>query len=159
PALLSLAAAVTWGVADFCGGVASRKSNVYGTVLVAYGTGFLLFLLFALFLREPFPGWPSIAWGLAAGVSGGVGLTSLYRALAIGTMGINAPVASVIQGILPVAFTFVTLGLPSRTQLVGFALALIAIWLVAMPPGGIARPQGVGLAMIAGVGFSGFLLF
>lgn len=158
-ALLSLAAAVSWGAGDFSGGVASRKSNVYGVVMVAYTVGFVATLIMALLLHDPWPGWHSIAWGAAAGLSGGVGLTSLYRSLAIGAMGINAPIASVVTGILPIAFTFVTLGLPTRTQLAGFVLALLAIWLIAMPSGGLARPKGVGLALLAGVGFSGFLLF
>ncbi len=98
-------------------------------------------------------------WGVAAGAVGAVGLVCLYRALAIGTMGINAPVAAVVTGILPVAFTFLTLGLPTRLQLGGFVLALIAIWLIAMPAGDLGRPKGLGLAVLAGVGFSGFLLF
>jgi drug/metabolite transporter (DMT)-like permease len=158
-ALLSLAAAVSWGAGDFSGGVASRKSNVYSVVLVAYAVGLLLTLTMALLLHDPWPGWHSMAWGAAAGFSGGVGLTSLYRSLAIGTMGVNAPIASVVTGILPIAFTFLTLGLPTRNQLVGFVFALLAIWLIAMPSGGLARPKGIGLALLAGVGFSGFLLF
>ena len=158
-ALLSLAAAISWGAGDFSGGVASRKSNVYGVVLVAYVVGLIFTIIMALIVHDPWPGWHSMAWGAAAGVAGGVGLTSLYRSLAIGTMGINAPIASVVTGILPIAFTFLTLGLPTRTQLAGFILALVAIWLIAMPPGGLARPKGIGLALLAGVGFSGFLLF
>lgn len=158
-ALLSLTAAVSWGAGDFSGGVASRKSNVYGVVIVAYAVGLFATLIMALVLHDPWPGWHSMAWGAAAGLSGGVGLTSLYRSLAIGTMGINAPIASVVTGILPVAFTFLTLGLPTRTQLAGFVLALLAIWLIAMPSGNLERPRGIGLALLAGVGFSGFLLF
>lgn len=158
-ALLSLAAALSWGAGDFSGGVASRRSNVYSVVMVAYAVGLGLNLIIAILLHDPWPGWQSIAWGAAAGFSGGIGLTSLYRSLAIGTMGINAPVASVVTGILPVAFTFLTLGLPTRSQLGGFVLALIAIWLIAMPNGELGRPKGLGLAVLAGVGFSGFLLF
>lgn len=158
-ALLSLAAALSWGAGDFSGGIASRKTNVYAVVMVAYAVGLALNIIFALLLHDPWPGWTSIAWGAAAGLSGGIGLASLYRSLAIGTMGINAPVASVVTGILPVAFTFLTLGLPKPSQLAGFVLALIAIWLIAMPSGDIGRPKGLGLAILAGVGFSGFLLF
>ena len=156
--LLSLCAAISWGAGDFSGGLASKKSSVYGVVLVAHAVGFAFTVIVALLWRDPWPGTHSILWGLAAGLSGGVGLVSLYRSLAIGTMGINAPVASVVTGILPVAFTFLTLGLPSRLQLAGFALALIAIWLISMPSGELGRPKGIELALLAGVGFSGFLL-
>jgi drug/metabolite transporter (DMT)-like permease len=157
--LLSLAAAVSWGAADFSGGLASKKSNVYGVVLVAHAVGLVFNLSIASLVRDPWPGTTSMLWGVAAGVVGAIGLMSLYRALAIGTMGINAPVAAVVTGILPVAFTFLTLGLPTRLQLGGFVLALIAIWLIAMPSGELGRPKGLGLAVLAGVGFSGFLLF
>ncbi len=157
--LLSLAAAVSWGAADFSGGLASKKSNVYVVVLVAHAVGLVFNAVVALLWRDPWPGTASEMWGVAAGLVGAVGLMSLYRALAIGTMGINAPVAAVVTGILPVAFTFLTLGLPTRLQLGGFVLALLAIWLIAMPSGGLGRPKGLGLALLAGVGFSGFLLF
>ena len=157
-ALLSLAAAASWGAADFSGGLASKKSNVYGVVLAAHTVGLLFTLAIALLWRDPWPGWHSMGWGFAAGISGGIGLVSLYRSLAVGTMGINAPVASVVTGLLPVAFTFLTLGLPTRNQFAGFALALLAIWLVAMPSEHVGRPRGLGLAILAGVGFSGFLL-
>ncbi|HEU5400237.1 MAG TPA: DMT family transporter [Terriglobales bacterium] len=156
--LLSLAAAVSWGAADFSGGLASKKSNVYGVVLVAHAVGLVFNLVVAFAWRDPWPGAVSMMWGVAAGLVGAVGLMSLYRALAIGTMGINAPVAAVVTGILPVAFTFVTLGLPTRLQLGGFSLALIAIGLIAMPSGELGRPKGLGLAVLAGVGFSGFLV-
>ncbi len=155
---LSLAAAVSWGAADFSGGIASKKSNVYGVVLVAHAVGLLFTVAVALLWRDPWPGTHAMAWGFAAGISGGVGLAALYRSLAIGTMGINAPVASVVTGILPVAFTFVTLGLPGRAQLGGFVLALVSIWLIAMPAGELGRPKGLPLAVLAGIGFSGFLV-
>jgi drug/metabolite transporter (DMT)-like permease len=156
--LLSLGAAISWGAGDFSGGLASKKSNVYGVVLGAHTVGLIFTAAVALLWGDPWPGMHSMWWGFAAGLSGGIGLVSLYRSLAIGTMGINAPVASVVTGILPVAFTFLTLGLPGRLQLAGFALALISIWLIAMPSGDLGRPKGIELALLAGVGFSGFLV-
>jgi drug/metabolite transporter (DMT)-like permease len=156
--LLSLGAAISWGAGDFSGGLASKKSNVYGVVLGAHAVGLIFTAAVALLWGDPWPGMHAMWWGFAAGLSGGVGLVSLYRSLAIGTMGINAPVASVVTGILPVAFTFLTLGLPGRLQLAGFALALISIWLIAMPSGDLGRPKGIELALLAGVGFSGFLV-
>ncbi len=159
PSVLSLAAAASWGAGDFSGGLASRKSSVYGVVLYAHAVGLVFTTAVALLWREAWPGTAAMLWGFAAGIAGGIGLAALYRSLAIGTMGINAPVASVITGTLPVAFTFLSIGLPGRNQLFGFALALVAIWLIAMPAGELGRPKGLPLAALAGVGFSGFLLF
>jgi drug/metabolite transporter (DMT)-like permease len=91
-------------------------------------------------------------------VTGGLGLVSLYRALAIGQMGINAPVAAVITGALPVLFGIWKEGLPSVTQFIGFGVALVAIWLIALPNGEIGRPRGLGLAVCAGIGFGLYLI-
>jgi drug/metabolite transporter (DMT)-like permease len=156
---LSLAAAVSWGAADFSGGVAAKRVNTFGVVIVAHGTGLLFMFLLALLAREPVPSWSSFVWGIGAGLVGGIGLAAFYKALAVGKMGINAPLSAVITAMLPVLFSFSTEGLPKTLQLIGFALAFIGIWLIATQSGAGDRPAGLGLAVIAGVGFSGFLLF
>jgi drug/metabolite transporter (DMT)-like permease len=154
----SLAAAACWGSADFSGGVGSKGSNTFGVVVIAHTTGLISMLVLALVTREPVPSIHALIWGAAAGVLGGVGLVSLYRALAIGQMGINAPVAAVITGALPVLFGIWKEGLPAPIQFGGFALALLAIWLIALPSGGVGRPKGIGLAITAGVGFGLYLI-
>jgi drug/metabolite transporter (DMT)-like permease len=156
---LSLAAAATWGAADFSGGMAAKRVNAFGVVVVAHGTGLGFMLLLALLAGEPLPGRSSLLWGIAAGLVGGIGLAVFYKALAVGKMGINAPLSAVITAVLPVLFSFGTEGLPRATQLIGFGLAFLGIWLVAAQTGSGGRPQGIGLAIIAGIGFSGFLLF
>ena len=155
---LSLAAAACWGTGDFGGGLGSRGSNAYGVVVVAHGTGLLCMLALAIATGEPIPSHAAMLWGAAAGFGGGLGLVSLYRALAIGQMGINAPVAAVITGALPVLFGIWKEGYPATIQVVGFGVALIAIWLIAMPSGDIGRPKGLGLAICAGIGFGIYLI-
>jgi drug/metabolite transporter (DMT)-like permease len=156
---LSLCAAAAWGAADFSGAIATRSANALGVVRIAHGTGFVFMVVLAVLTSDPFPSSTALLWGAAAGVAGAVGLVSLYRALAIGKMGINAPVAAVISATLPVAFGVWTEGAPGALQLTGFGVALGAIWFIALPEGDVGRPKGLGLAMLAGVGFSGFLLF
>jgi drug/metabolite transporter (DMT)-like permease len=87
-----------------------------------------------------------------------LGIAALYKALAIGRMGIIAPVASVITGVLPVLVGIRTEGMPDRFQLAGFVLALMSIWLVAKPDGEIDSHRGLGLAVLAGVMFGMFLV-
>jgi drug/metabolite transporter (DMT)-like permease len=154
----SLAAAASWGSADFSGGIASKDSNPFGVVIVAHSTGLVCMLALALLTGEPIPSHRALLWGVAAGLGGGFGLVSLYRALAVGQMGINAPVAAVITGALPVLFGIWKEGPPALIQIGGFALALVAIWLIAMPAGEIGRPRGLGLAILAGIGFSIYLV-
>ncbi|HMK29496.1 MAG TPA: DMT family transporter [Terriglobales bacterium] len=155
---LSLAAAACWGTADFNGGLAAKGSDAFGVVVVAHGAGLLCMLAFALATGEPIPPRSALLWGAAAGLAGGIGLAALYRALAIGQMGINAPVAAMITAALPVVVSFRTEGLPTVMQFAGFALALLAIGLIAMPSQELGRPKGLGLAVVAGVGFGGFLV-
>ena len=156
---LSLSAAASWGAADFSGGLAAKRADTFGVVVVAHATGLLFMLTLALLAHEPVPERAALLWGAAAGLVGGVGLAALYKALAIGTMGINAPLSAVITAVLPLLFSFLTEGLPRTWQLAGFALALVSIWLIAGQPGARGRNPGMGLAVIAGIGFSGFLLF
>ncbi len=156
---LSLAAAASWGAADFSGGIAAKTTNAFRVVVVAHLTRFLFMLALALATAEPLPPPRTLAWAAAAGLAGGIGLVALYRALAVGTMGINAPLSAVITALLPLMFSFLTEGLPGRLRIAGFVLALLCIWLIAAPPAGArARQKGVGLAIVAGIGFGGFLL-
>ncbi len=156
---LSLAAAATWGAADFSGGMAAKRVNAFGVVVFAHATGLAFMLLLALLAGEAIPSRTALLWGVAAGLVGGLGLVAFYKALAVGKMGINAPLSAVITAVLPVLFSFGTEGLPRTTQLIGFGLAFLGIWLVAAQTSEGGRPEGIGLAILAGIGFSGFLLF
>ena len=156
---LSLSAAVSWGAADFSGGIATKTANVFSVIVVAHATGLAVMLLLALLVREPIPGWTSLLWGIVAGLAGGIGLAALYKALAIGKMGINAPLSCVITAVVPLLFSFSTEGLPHAVQMIGFVVALVSIWLIATQRGAAEESQGLGLAVVAGIGFGGFLLF
>ncbi|MGI9104206.1 MAG: EamA family transporter [Terriglobales bacterium] len=157
--ILSLSAAVSWGAADFSGGIATKAANPFRVVVVAHFAGLIFMLALALFSGEPAPAMRALAVGAAAGMVGGIGLAAFYKSLAVGTMGINAPLSSVITALLPLSFSFVTEGLPNAVRIFGFVLALISIWVIAAPHQiGARRQQGVGLAVVAGIGFGGFLL-
>lgn len=155
---MSLSAAAVWGGGDFSGGIAARRANVFRVVAGAHACGLLMMLAFAWLTREPMPPMSSLGWGVVAGVTGAFGIAALYKGLAIGRMGVVAPVASVVTAVLPVLFDFRLEGMPDRLQLAGFTLALISIWLVARPDGRIDSHRGLGLAILAGVMFGLFLV-
>ena len=157
-ASLSLGAAVVWGAGDFAGGIATKRANVFRVVCGAHACGLVFMLLLAWLTREPISPPSSWLWGVAAGVTGAFGIAALYKGLAIGRMGIVAPVASVITAVLPVLVGIRTEGMPDRIQLAGFALALVSIWLVARPDGETDSHRGLGLALLAGVMFGLFLV-
>lgn len=155
---MSLSAAAVWGAGDFSGGIATRRANVFRVVAGAHACGLVMMLLLAWLTREPMPPPSSLAWGVAAGLTGAFGIAALYKGLATGRMGVVAPVASVVTAVLPVLFGFRLEGMPDRFQLAGFALALVSIWLVARPDGQIDSHRGLGLAVLAGVMFGLFLI-
>ena len=153
-----LLAAALWGSGDFSGGVASKSRDAFRVVAGAHGTGLILSLAIALLIREPLPSTAAVLWAILGGVSGGLALGAFYRALAIGTMGVNAPAAAIITTALPLAVGMFTQGIPKPLQLAGFALAALSILLVSRPEKLHGRPKGLGLAILSGVGFGIFLV-
>ena len=156
--LLSLSAAVAWGAGDFSGGLATRESTVFGVVAVAHAIGLAMMVAMAVLFREALPSGVALAWAAAAGLVGGAGLACLYRALAVGKMGLNAPLSSVIAALVPLVFSLFSEGLPHLWRLSGFAVALVSIWLIATESGAGGDSSGLGLAIAAGLGLGGFLL-
>jgi len=158
PALLALAASLSYGAGDFTGGIASRRVGAFRTVLVSFTVGLLALTAVALATGEAFPSRTDTLWGALSGVTGVVGFVCLMHGLARGQMGVVSPVSAALATSIPVLFAALTQGLPSIQQQLGFALALVAIWLLARPQAGGDRPGGLSVALLAGVGFGGFFL-
>jgi len=155
---LSLLAAASWGGGDFSGGLATKHASVFRVVAVAHAAGLVAMLAMALLTHEPIPPAAALLWGASAGFIGAFGIAALYRALAVGRMGVVAPVAAVVTGVLPIVLGIYSEGMPDRIQLGGFALALVSIWLVARPNESANSRSGIGLAVLAGVMFGLFLI-
>lgn len=155
-AIFALSAAAAWGSGDFTSGLASRRAGPFHTVLVSYSVGMAALVVVALARREPIPPAPDLFWGALAGISGMLGLGFLMRGFAAGRMGIVAPVSAVLAAAIPVLISMLVEGLPGTLQLLGFALALPGIWLLSRPEPGSGRPQGLGMALLAGLGFGIF---
>src|SRR3954469_5640270 len=156
--IFGLASALCWGAGDFSGGLATKRASVFGVLAIGQAGGLLLLIVLALVWGEPLPSATDLAWGLAAGLAGAVGLASLYRALAIGQMGIVAPLSAVLTAALPALFGALTEGLPGALKLVGFVLALVGIWLVAGTGVSADARDGRGLAVLAGCAFGLFFI-
>src|SRR5215216_6307177 len=156
--VFGLASALSWGAGDFSGGLATKRAPVFGVLTIGHGAGLLLLIVLALVWGEPLPSATDLGWGLAAGLAGAVGLASLYRALAIGQMGMVAPVSAVLTATLPALFGVFTEGMPGALTLVGFLLALVGIWLVAGTGVSADARDGRGLAVLAGCAFGLFFI-
>ena len=163
--LLALGSAVLYGAADFLGGIASRQTNTIAIVFASQGAGMVLLALMLPLLPGASPSGADLFWGGAAGLTGGVGVALLYRALAVGTMAVVAPTTAVCAVIIPV-MTGVFFGERlAPWTLVGIALAIVAIVLVSQQETAAsveeragALPPGVGLALASGVAIGLFFL-
>lgn len=156
PTFLSLIAVFAWGASDFIGGYASRRGNPFVVACVVNGGGLILMALFALAIHSPLPPAHSMEWAMAGGAIGGTGLAIFYGALAKGKMGLTAPIAALLGAAIPTAFGMITEGLPPALNIFGFILAGVGIWLISRTEGG--GTEGIGLAALSGIGFSGFYL-
>ena len=162
PAASSVTAVFLWGTADFAGGIGSRRSNAFVLTAFSHVCAFALMFSIALGQHGAFPSRVSILWALVAGAVGGFSLAIFYRALSAGQMGLTAPIAALLGAAIPTLADIAIEGVPTRFTIAGFVLAIVAIWLITRPEPsaetGGARPPGVGMAALAGVGFAGFYL-
>jgi drug/metabolite transporter (DMT)-like permease len=156
--LFALTAAVAWGGGDFAGGMNARRIGALHALLLSFLFGFAALLLLAVGFNDPVPPLRDWLVGAIAGLCGTAGFLFLLRGFAIGRMSIVAPLSAVLAAALPVIFTAFFEGLPRIIQLVGFAVAFVSIWLLSSEEGGEKRPAGIGLALLAGLGFGLFFI-
>lgn len=160
PYLLALGAALFYGGADFLGGLAARRVSTVVTVAVSQVTGFLVLLVAIPLLPEASPSRADLLWGVAAGLCGGLGVALLYRALAIGTMAIVAPITAVCAVAVPVLIAVALGERPTLLATAGIVLAIVAIVLVsqgqspdasAAPGSGRPATAAIPIALMSGV--------
>lgn len=157
PALLALLAGVSWGVADFLGGATSRRLPTSLVMLWSQLAG-----LACLGLVLAVGGWRTpgayLWWGAGAGLFSIAGTAFFYRALALGTMSIAAPIAGTGL-VVPVVAGLLSGERPSARALSGIALAGLGVVLASGPElrGEGVQRRSVVYAACAAVGFGGAL--
>lgn len=157
-----LASALTWGAADYCGGLASRKARPYQAVLLGEAAGLVILLVGASLSSEAPIRWNAWLMCTIAGSMGVLGLLLFFQSMAAGKMSIAAPVSTLTAAILPVIVGSILEGFPGWLTLVGFALALAAIWFISYPDGGPKslrlRLADLKLPLLAGISFGIYLI-
>jgi drug/metabolite transporter (DMT)-like permease len=160
--LLSLGAAIMWGGGDFSGGMAVKRAGgsldaALRVVLLSHASSFVVLLALAHMRGDATPHDAVLVWGIAAGVAGGGALTAFYIALSRGAMGASAAVSGLLAAAIPALLTLWGQGSPGFSPLLGFAVAAVAICLIAATPAAQATNrksrQTMALAMLAGMGF------
>ncbi|HET7900151.1 MAG TPA: EamA family transporter [Candidatus Nanopelagicales bacterium] len=165
PAVLALLSAALWGVGDFLGGLASRRSTPLQTLLITTPAGLLLVLPFAFLVPGSAAG--SAVPGIAAGCVGSIGILLLYAALSIGPMGVVSPVSAVLGAAIPVLAGLLRGERPGTWAYLGMALAVVAIITVGLEPASPTddsthqrvTPRALLLAVGAGIGIGLFFTF
>ncbi|HET8742332.1 MAG TPA: DMT family transporter [Gaiella sp.] len=159
-AALALLGALSWGTGDFFGGLASRKAHVLTVLALSQAVGLVGVLGWALASGASVPGAGDALPAAGAGAAGAVGLAALYRGMAVGAMGIVAPISAVSPAV-PLAVDAARGVVPSALQWGGIASAMAGVVLLAREPSGsrgTGLAAGVSLALVAALGFGLFVV-
>ncbi len=173
-ALLALASAIVWGGGDFSGGAAVKAAggsvrSAFRVVLLSHSVSLSILLLLSLVWGGSWPVGSNLVWGLVAGLLAALSLIAFYLALSGGAMGAAAALSGLLAAAIPAVVSSFSEGPPGLRRLAGFAVAGLAIWMVAagpstrLPVAGApaqtpAQTQGADrrsmiLAILAGIGF------
>ena len=156
--IVALISALTWGSGDFAGGLASRKQNQVQVLVLATFSGAISLGIAMFVRREPWPTTDSMLWSVTAGISGVIGMACLYRGLVVGQAALVAPTATIVGVGFPVIIGTLTRGAPGVEKIIGMAVGMAGIWLTTRGTQAGQSTRGLGLAILAGLGFGGFFL-
>ena len=129
-AALALLSSLTWGVADFMGGIASRKKSVLQVLVIAYPVGAVVLTFFAIFVVPGELSRETFTIGAIAGAIGATAIGCLYVALKRGPMGIVSPITAVMSAAIPVFFGLLNGERLNLLAVIGMITAAIAVILV-----------------------------
>ncbi len=164
---LALLAAISWGAADYVAGTSARKSSALRIVVGSHMVGMMALTALSP-LVESSANLSDLAWGAGGGIGGGLGTLLLYRGLAVGRMGVVAPVTAALAAAVPVLVGLLGGDVIGNLGLLGIGLAFPAVLLVAMSPedrepggppnsfGAWINQPGLVYALIGGLGFGMF---
>jgi drug/metabolite transporter (DMT)-like permease len=153
---LALGASLSWGFADFFGPLKGRTMGALRVLLYAQ-LGGLAAIAIAIAIRAQPPASATALLAVPAAISGTLGLYAYYRGIAVGAISVVAPIAGVSAAV-PVVVGILSGDHLSVVTAAGIACALVGVGLAAREPGrGETRiAAGVGLALLAAIGFGGY---
>jgi drug/metabolite transporter (DMT)-like permease len=162
---ISLASGLSWGVSDFLGGLFSRRIHVLTVLAVSQPVGLVVALaLLPAVGAASIPFWKLVV-AFAAGFFSFAGLAAFYRAMALGTMSVVAPIAATGVAV-PVAFGIARGELPGPAQVVGLGIAIVGVVVLGYEEGSEGAPEATAasgatrasilLALVSALGFGLF---
>jgi uncharacterized membrane protein len=160
---LGLSSSLFWGLGDFLGGLQSRRVRVLAVLLVSQASGLAAIAIAIAIARPDVPALVDLWPAAAAGVAGAIALSAFYRALAIGTMSIVAPISATGAGV-PVVVGIAGGDRPAALQLAGIVAAVVGVVLASReldephPEGRVPERTSIALALVAALGFGTFFV-
>lgn len=153
-ALFALATSLLWGLADFGGGLLTRRTPALTVVVVSQSIAVLVLGPIVLATGAWHEAGPQLWYAAAAGAVGPVAMLSFYKALALGPMGVVSPLGSLGVAV-PVGVGLVIGERPGLLQFAGIAVAVAGIVLAGGPElrGAPVRRQAILLTLLAAFGF------
>ncbi len=156
---LAACSAIIYGIADYCGGRATRHGTSAAVTFNGQAASLVMLLVLVPLSGVAPPPASDWGWGLLAGLAGGVGLLAFYRAMASGAMTVTAPITATVSAVIPVVFGLGQGERPGALAVIGIVIAILAVGLVSTSTG--ARHVNASLKMImmsvvSGCGF-GFI--
>lgn len=157
--VLALTSAVFYGLGDFLGGIATRRSSVWTVTAWSQTLGLGVLAIGLIVVPAEVVTAADILWGALAGVIGLAGLAALYSTLASGSMTIVAPIAGATTAVIPVVVDLSQGAELSLRHWVGIGLALAAVLLIGFDPAGRSTDvRMIGRAVFAGTAFGVFFI-
>ncbi len=151
--LLALVSSLCWGLADFTGGLATKRVGSLRVISVTYPVGFVLLTVLAITIVPGTISPAAIGWSVFVGVFGLAAMFPLYGALALGPMGIVSPLTALGGALVPVVVGIVRGEAVTALTVGGMILAIAAVILVSREPGPHRRvtPRALLLSAAAGL--------
>ncbi|HWM40555.1 MAG TPA: DMT family transporter [Streptomyces sp.] len=153
-AALALVTSLMWGLADFGGGLLTRRMSAL-TVVVVSQTLAAIVLGAMVAATGGWSEWGEHLWfAAAAGLVGPVAMLSFYKALSQGPMGVVSPLAS-LAVVVPVGAGLALGERPGWLQAVGITVAVAGVILAGGPElrGAPVQRQTIALTLLSALGF------
>ncbi|MFE6759785.1 EamA family transporter [Streptomyces sp. NPDC057684] len=153
-ALFALATSLMWGLADFGGGLLTRRTPALTVVVVSQSIAVAVLGAIVAATGAWSEAGTQLWFAVAAGLVGPVAMLAFYKALALGPMGVVSPLGS-LGVTVPVAVGLVLGERPGLLQFAGIGVAVAGVILAGGPQfrGAPVQRQAVLLTLLAAFGF------
>ncbi|MER5769322.1 DMT family transporter [Streptomyces sp. NPDC001985] len=153
-ALFALATALLWGLADFGGGLLTRRVPALTVVVVSQSLAVAVLGVVVVATGAWREAGPQLWYAVGAGVVGPVAMLCFYKALALGPMGVVSPLGSLGVAV-PIGVGLLLGERPGLLQFAGIGVAVAGIVLAGGPElrGAPVRRQAIALTLVAALGF------